>query len=88
MANIKSAKKRIKTNEKARLRNKTQKSAMRTAIKKLETAVSGKDRNKELEITLYNDVSKKVDKAVSKGIVHKNYAARQKSRLMKKINQA
>ncbi len=84
MANIKSTKKRIKTNEKARLRNKSYKSSMRTAIKKLEQAIIDKDKDKALE--LYNEAGKKLDKAVTKGLAHKNYAARNKSKLMKKIN--
>jgi small subunit ribosomal protein S20 len=84
MANIKSAKKRIKTNEKARLRNKSQKSAMRTTIKKFEVAVN--ENNKDLATTLYAELSKKVDKGVSKGLIKKNKAAREKSRAMKKLN--
>ena len=84
MANIKSAKKRIKTNETARLRNKSQKSAMRTVIKKFDDAVKAGD--KDLATSLYNELSKKVDKGVSKGIIKKNKAAREKSRAMKKLN--
>lgn len=84
MANLKSAKKRIKTNEKARMRNKVQKTSMRSSIKNLEEAILANDKTKALE--LYNHASKKLDSGVSRGIVHKNYAARQKSRLMKKIN--
>lgn len=85
MANIKSAKKRILTNEKSRLRNKSHKSAMRTEIKKLEVAVANND--KALASDLIKTVTKRLDRAVTQGIVHKNYAARQKSRLTKKVNQ-
>lgn len=84
MANIKSAKKRIKTNEKARLRNKVQKSSMRTTMKSLEKAIS--EGNKDESLKLMDLVSKKLDKAVTKNVVHKNYAARNKSKFMKQIN--
>lgn len=86
MANIKSSKKRILTNEKKRMRNKVPKTSMRTAIKNLEKAVELKDRDLENEKLLLNVAFSKIDRAVSKGIVHKNYASRQKSRLQKKIS--
>jgi len=82
---IKSQIKRTKTNEKRRLLNASFKSSMRSAIKQVETAVANKDL--ETAKTAYNLASKKIDKAVTKGIKHKNYAARQKSRLAKKINE-
>lgn len=81
MPNIKSAKKRVKTTSKARLANSSEKSSMRTAIKKVE-----KTTNKEEATKLLNEVTKKLDKAAGKGLVHKNYAARQKSRLTQKVN--
>lgn len=81
MPNIKSAKKRVKTTAKARLANSSEKSSMRTAIKKVEAAT-----NKEEALSLLTNVTKKLDKAASKGLVHKNYAARQKSRLTLKVN--
>lgn len=84
MANIKSAKKRIKTNEKQRLTNKVQKSSMRTAIKKVELEVV--NGNKEAAQTALQNATKRVDSSVSKGIMHKNAAARTKSRLAKKVN--
>lgn len=84
MANIKSQKKRIKTNEKARVRNKMQKSAMRTSIKKLEKAIEAG----EINATLVSDAYKKIDTAVSKGLIHQNKANRLKSRLTLKVNQA
>ncbi|MCL1949934.1 MAG: 30S ribosomal protein S20 [Turicibacter sp.] len=81
MPNIKSQIKRVKTNEKRRLFNASFKSAMRTAIKNVEAATT-LDTAKEA----YNTANKRLDKAVAKGIVHKNFAARQKSRLSKKVN--
>lgn len=84
MANIKSAKKRVKTSEKARLRNKSKKTAMRTQMKKLEDIIA--TGTKEEALVQYNVVSSKLDRAVGKGLVQKNYSARQKSNFMKKIN--
>jgi small subunit ribosomal protein S20 len=57
---------------------------MRTALKEVEVAVAKND--KDAANTAYNFASKKLDKAVAKGIEHKNYAARQKSRLAKLVN--
>ncbi len=79
MANIKSQVKRIKTNEKARLANASFKSSMRTAIKAVEAAVKAGD--KELATKLLAVAYSKIDKSVSRGIQHKNTAARQKSHL-------
>ncbi|ANB60858.1 30S ribosomal protein S20 [Anoxybacteroides amylolyticum] len=84
MANIKSAIKRAKTNEKRRAHNAAMKSAMRTAIKKFEALVEAKDVEKAQEAFVL--ASKKLDKAASKGLIHKNVASRQKSRLAKKLN--
>ncbi len=84
MANIKSAKKRILTNEKARMRNKVQKSTLKTAVKNLEAAIAS--GNKEEAQTKLNVAIKRVDSSVTKGIMHKNAAARTKSRLTKKVN--
>lgn len=84
MANIRSAKKRIKTNEKARMRNKVKKSSMKSSMKTLESLIESGKKQEAQEFM--NTVSKKLDSAASQGIVHKNYASRQKSRLMKKIN--
>lgn len=84
MPNIKSAVKRVKTNEKRRLLNASQKSALRTAVKAADAALA----NNEVE-TAKGAValaSKKLDKAVTKGLVHKNAAARKKSRLAQKLN--
>jgi small subunit ribosomal protein S20 len=84
LANIKSAIKRVKTSNKRRAHNAAMKSAMRTAIKKFEALVEAKDVEKAQEAFII--ASKKLDKAASKGLIHKNVASRQKSRLAKKLN--
>lgn len=84
MANIKSAVKRIKTNEVRRLRNKAIKSTMRTAMKKVEIAVANNDATVAKEALVA--AVRKIDKAASKGVIHKNAAGRHKSRLYKKVN--
>ncbi len=84
MANIKSAKKRILTAEKNRLRNVAFKSSIKTAIKKALELASGED--KTALNSAISQVYKLCDKAVSKGILHKNTAARKKSRLSLAIN--
>lgn len=84
MPNIKSAIKRVKTNEKKRAQNASQKSALRTAIKTFEKFVEQNDV--EAAKQALNIANKKLDKAAAKGIIHKNTAARQKSRLAKKLN--
>jgi small subunit ribosomal protein S20 len=84
MPNIKSAIKRVKVNEKRRLRNASQKSALRTAVKSFETAaVNGNVDNAKSALV---EATKKLDKAATKGLIHKNAAARKKSRLAKKLN--
>lgn len=84
MPNIKSAIKRVKTNDARRLRNASQKSALRTAVKQADQAVVGTDVNAAKEALQL--AQKKLDKAVTKGLIHKNAAARKKSRLAKKLN--
>lgn len=84
MPNIKSAIKRAKTNEEARAYNATIKSDMRTAVKKVEAAIL--ENNAEAAKEYYSIASKKLEKAASKGIIHKNTAARKKSRLAQQIN--
>jgi small subunit ribosomal protein S20 len=82
VANIKSQIKRNRQNEKARLRNKSVKSSLKTAIRKFrEAAEAG---NAELAATALRDASRKLDKAVSKGVIHKNQAANRKSSIAKK----
>ena len=82
MANIKSQKKRILTNEKARLRNKAVKSELRTAVRAFREALAAGDGVKAQ--AALKVASKKLDKAVSKGVIHKNQAANRKSALAKK----
>ncbi|GAA0353872.1 30S ribosomal protein S20 [Bacillus horti] len=84
MPNIKSAIKRVKTNNKKRLHNATQKSALRTAIKSFETLVE--QNNVEAASSALVVATRKLDKAAAKGLIHKNAASRQKSRLTKKLN--
>ena len=84
MANIKSQIKRIKTNEKARQRNQAIKSSLKTAIRKTREAVEAGDNAKAQELA--RAASRQLDKAVSKGVIHKNQAANKKSALSKKVN--
>ncbi|MFT3889788.1 MAG: 30S ribosomal protein S20 [Arachnia sp.] len=77
MANIKSQQKRIKTNEKARQRNKAVKSALRTHVRNVRTAVAAGDAEKAAELAKV--ANRALDKAVSKGVIHKNQAANRKS---------
>ena len=82
MANIKSQIKRIKTNEKARLRNKSVKSTVKTAIRKFREAADAGDKAKATE--LLQEASRKLDKAASKGVIHANQAANRKSAIAKR----
>lgn len=84
MANIKSAKKRIKVIAKKSLRNKMIKSRTKTAIKKVVVAVGGGDKD-AANVALKEAVST-IDRACSKGVYHKNNASRKKSRLTKMVN--
>ncbi|RIW37603.1 30S ribosomal protein S20 [Bacillus salacetis] len=83
MPNIKSAIKRVKTNEAKNAQNATVKSSMRTAVKKAEAAAQNNDDNAK---ALVSEAVKHLDKAAQKGLIHKNAADRSKSRLMKKVN--
>ena len=80
MANIKSAKKRVLIAEKNRVRNVAFKTSIKTAVKKVLELASGKD--KDALNTAISRAYQLCDKAVSKGILHKNTAARKKSRLV------
>ncbi|MFK0072257.1 MULTISPECIES: 30S ribosomal protein S20 [Arthrobacter] len=84
MANIKSQKKRILTNEKARQRNVAVKSELKTLIKTVNEAVEA--GNKEAAESAVKVASRKLDKAVSKGVIHKNNAANRKSAINKKVS--
>ena len=81
VANIKSQIKRNLTNEKARLRNKATKSELRTAVRSVRTAVAAGDA--EAAAAALAVASRKLDKAASKGVIHKNQAANRKSALAK-----
>ena len=84
MPNHKSAEKRVRQNEKKRLVNKNNRSKLRTQIKKLRAALSGSDNKGSAE--LLNPTISLIDKAVNKGILHRNTAARHKSRLTSHVN--
>ena len=86
MANIKSALKRIKVTEFKTRRNKMIISSLKTSIRKFEDSL--KTRNLDESKALYKKTASRIDKAVSKGTLHKNTAARKKSRLAKKLNSA
>ena len=84
MPNHKSAEKRVRQNEKRRLINRSNRSSLRTQIKKLRAALASGD--KKLSLDLLNPTISTIDKAVNKGILHKNTAARYKSRLTAHVN--
>ena len=85
MPNIKSAKKRVKVSEKKNLRNRIVKTGVRTSLKKFESAVNADAAaaNTQLSAT-----ASAIDKAVAKGVIHKNAANRKKARLAKRLNKA
>ena len=84
MPNIKSAKKRVITNAKKGEGNNVFKSSMKTAIKKSEKAIKANDKDQAQESLKV--AIKRIDKAQAKGLIHKNKAAREKSRLTKQTN--
>ncbi|MFC5604030.1 30S ribosomal protein S20 [Sporosarcina koreensis] len=81
MPNIKGAIKRVKQSAAANEQNSQYKAAMRTAVRKADTALINKEENAS---ELLKDAVKKLDTAARKGLIHKNTAARQKARLTKK----
>lgn len=84
MANIKQQKKRVLTNEKRRLRNKSVRSATRTEMRKFREAVESGDKaaaEEQLRVA-----SRKLDKAVTKGVFHRNAAANKKSNMARALN--
>jgi len=84
VANIKSQIKRIHTNEVARLRNKSVKSALKTSVRKVREAVTAGDKTAaQAELVV---ASRNLDKAVSKGVIHANQAANRKSALAQQVN--
>ncbi|MCH8146414.1 MAG: 30S ribosomal protein S20 [Planctomycetes bacterium] len=86
MANLPSAKKRIKQNERNRIRNRARKAKLKTETRKFQDAIhdGNLDAAKELLVT----VTKKIDQTAAKGTLHKNTAARKKSRLARHLNAA
>jgi small subunit ribosomal protein S20 len=82
VANIKQQKKRILTNEKARQRNKAVKSSLKTAVRRFNAAAEAGDV--EQAATLARKAGRKLDKAASKGVIHKNQAANRKSAIAKR----
>ena len=83
MANIKSQIKRIRTNEKRRQRNLAVKSELKTLVSRTREAVEAGD--KEAAIEALRIASRKLDKAVSKGVIHRNQAANRKSKLARRV---
>lgn len=84
MANIKSQLKRIKTNEKARQRNKAVKSSLKTSVRKFREAADAGDRDTAAQ--LMREASRDLDKAASKGVIHSNQAANRKSAMAKRAS--
>jgi small subunit ribosomal protein S20 len=82
VANIKSQLKRIKTNEKARLRNKSVKSSLKTAVRRFREAADAGEQ----AITAMQHASRQLDKAASKGVIHANQAANKKSAMAQRAN--
>ncbi len=82
MANIKSQLKRIKTNEKARQRNKAVKSSLKTSIRRFREAADSGDGTRATEA--FRTASRDLDKAASKGVIHANQAANKKSAMAKR----
>jgi small subunit ribosomal protein S20 len=84
MANIKSAMKRIRQSEKRRVRNAAVRSAVRTSVKGARAAIEAGQADQARETLLHT--IRVLDKAVTKGVIHKNTAARRKSRLTRQLN--
>jgi small subunit ribosomal protein S20 len=85
VANIKSQRKRIKTNEAARLRNKAVKSSVKTAVRRFREAAAAGDKDKAVELA--RAASRSLDKAASKGVIHANQAANKKSAIALRVNE-
>ena len=85
MPNIKSAKKRVKVNAVKAANNKAANSALKTAIKKANTAIETNADDKEVAV---KEAVKKIDQAANHHLIHKNCAARKKSNLVSKLNKA
>lgn len=85
MPNIKSAIKRVKVSEKKNLRNRMVKSGVHTSVKKFEAALEADPKSANVQLSA---TSAAIDKAVSKGVMHKNTANRKKARLAKQLSKA
>jgi small subunit ribosomal protein S20 len=83
VANTRSAKKRIRQNEKRRLRNRSVRSAVRGSVKNAREALGGKAAD---SATVVREAIRAIDRAVTKGIIHRNTAARRKSALARKLS--
>lgn len=83
MPNIKQQEKRMRLAARERLQNRQYKSAIRTVFKRLQTTVEEHDRDRTQQ--LFTELTSKIDKAVSKGALHKNNAARKKSRVARML---
>lgn len=83
MANTRSARKRIRQNEKRRLRNRAVRSAVRGSVKSAREALSGKSAD---STTTVREAIRALDRAVTQGVIHRNTAARRKSALARKLN--
>lgn len=86
MANSKSARKRIRTAERNRTQNRTYRSAARTLVKRAELVIAEGDQ--EAATSAVGQAVSMIDRALSKNVIHRNNAARRKSRLMTKLNGA
>jgi small subunit ribosomal protein S20 len=84
VANIKSQIKRVKTNEKRRLRNKSVRSSVRTAVRRFREAVEAGDTDQAAE--LQRSAGRALDKAAGKGVIHKNQAANRKSAMAQRLS--
>jgi small subunit ribosomal protein S20 len=84
VANIKSQIKRIRTNERARQRNKQVKSALKTAVRRFREAADA--GNKDEALAAFSTASRQLDKAASKGVIHKNQAANRKAAMAHRAN--
>jgi len=84
VANIKSQIKRIRTNEEARQRNKSVRSSVRTAVRRFRAAAEAGDR--EVATTELRTATRALDKAATKGVIHKNQAANKKSAMERRVN--
>ena len=86
MANIKSQIRRNRQNEQRRLRNKGERSQLKTRVRRFEEALASGDRDRAAE--LYRVAARAFDKAADKGVIHRNKAANRKSRLARRLNRA